>query len=196
MSPANSLVRLTHNITDSVRSRSAFLYTAVLCVASLHNQNQIIIPIYNSEESNVLAGNVSGGTDRVFLQPYAHEQISILAVNHATAVFVDGHSTLEVVQAFYLLSTWKEPDDSISYLRIGYATKLAMDLDLSRREPHQSNHSLNEDTRKQKDHWWRSRQRMWLLLFVQVNRSCQIRVLTALRIASKGFNTSMPSCFL
>lgn len=161
---------------DTIRARSAFLYTAVLCVASLHNQNQIQLPIVRGGLGPSPATSQSFSADRAFLQPFAHQQISVLAVNHATTAFIDGQSSLDVVQAFYLLSTWKSPDDSISYLRIGYAAKLAMDLELSRKQPQKrganganSGKDQDEKERAERDHWWRSRQRMWLALFVQVS---------------------------
>lgn len=152
---------------DTIRARSAFLYTAILCVASLHNQNQIQLPIVQGGLGPSPATSQSASADRAFLQPFAHQQISVLALNHATTAFIDGQSSLNVVQAFYLLSTWKSPDDSISYLRIGYAAKLAMDLDLSRKQPQKPEVNDESSDRAERDHWWRSRQRMWLALFVQ-----------------------------
>ncbi|KAK4705175.1 hypothetical protein P7C70_g1033, partial [Phenoliferia sp. Uapishka_3] len=129
---------------DTVRNRSAFLYTAILCVASLFVKHPNVAP---SSDPNF-------GTD------YTHAQISVLAADHATHVFLDGASSLEAVQAFFILSTWKDVDDSSSYLRMGFATKLAMDLDLSAAMP-------IETQDQGVIHHWRSRQRCWLALFVQ-----------------------------
>lgn len=155
---------------DSLRKRSPFLFTAILAVSSLHNQQHIRLPL-----SGGSASSSSSIGDRVYMQPLAHQQISILAINHATSAFVDGHSSLEVVQAFYILSTWKSPDDSISYLRTGYAAKLAMDLDLSRKQP--ARRDPDVEAQKRADRQWRSRQRMWMALFVQVsNHALHIRL--------------------
>jgi hypothetical protein len=42
----------------------------------------------------------------------------------------EGDRSIEGIQAFYLLVCWKDPDDDISYLHTGYASRILHDLDL------------------------------------------------------------------
>ncbi|CAG9989115.1 unnamed protein product [Clonostachys byssicola] len=42
----------------------------------------------------------------------------------------EGDRAIEGMQAFYLLVCWKDPDDDISYLHTGYASRILHDLDL------------------------------------------------------------------
>lgn len=131
---------------DAIRARSPFLLTAILCVASLFKR-----PTFSSDSSQAFS---QGGL--------THAQLSVHAQDLAMSCFADGRSSLEAVQAFYLLSTWKDIDDSSSYIRMGFARSLSLDLELSSVTP-----AGNELTREE-GLWWRARQRMAMALFVQV----------------------------
>lgn len=134
---------------DSIRARSPFLLTSILCVASLFKR-----PAFSSDSSE--AFSQCGLT---------HAQLSVHALDLAMGCFADGRSSLEAVQAFYLLSTWKDIDDSSSYLRMGFASKLSLDLELSSMAP------VGVEQSREEGLWWRARQRMAMALFVQVRLS-------------------------
>lgn len=94
--------------------------------------------------------------------------------------FADGKSSLETVQAFFLLSTWKDIDDSSSYLRMGFGRVLSLDLELSALAP------AGAELTEEESRFWRSRQRLAMALFVQVR-------LTSLAQCFKGVLTCCSS---
>lgn len=134
---------------DSVRSRSVFLLTAILSVASL-----FVRPMFSGDKSQDFS---EGGL--------VHAQLAVHAVDLAMSSFADVRSSLETVQAFFVLSTWKDIDDCSSHLRFGFASQLCRDLELSTLAP------MEKDMTAERLGWWRARQRMSLAIFIRVRRS-------------------------
>lgn len=94
-----------------------------------------------------------------------HAQLAVHAVDLAMSSFADVRSSLETVQAFFVLSTWKDIDDCSSHLRFGFASQLCRDLELSTLAP------MEKDMTAERLSWWRARQRMSLAIFIRVRRS-------------------------
>ncbi|KZT28631.1 hypothetical protein NEOLEDRAFT_1129473 [Neolentinus lepideus HHB14362 ss-1] len=79
----------------------------------------------------------------------------------AVRVFAEGWKSVEVVQAFACLTYWKEPDDNRTWMYIGYACRMAVDLGLNRWVP-QPPENETEFQRQER----RNRERTYLVLFV------------------------------
>lgn len=111
---------------DYVRRTSPFLYSVILHLAARFSVDEVY-------------GHAAGEPERVVQVPTVTEtecrHLQVIAKNHAATVFIDGDRTVEAVQAFFLLATWKEHDDALSYVQSGFAFRLAMDMELGKGVP-------------------------------------------------------------
>jgi len=76
-----------------------------------------------------------------------------------------GLSTVEVVQSLLLLTHWKQPNDSSSWRKVGYAIRMAQELRLNVRAPR----PLPEDVRQAREVL--NRERVWLSASFSLARS-------------------------
>lgn len=126
---------------EYVRRKSSFLFVAILAAASK-----------SLHES---------------LYPSLHSHAEMLY----SESFRRGWKSTEVIQAILILTYWKKPDDSRAWLSVGYAIRMAVELDW---------HQLGNDNRKApaesselNAREFRSVERTWLVLFVY-DRRCVI----------------------
>lgn len=176
---------------DFVRKRSSFLYTVLLYVGSRYSrrpaahhllvreQRQEHIP--GSDWDIAFADPVGDRTPKA-ADEYARQirrRIHEQAREHAARAFVDGDRTVLCCQAFFILASWKPLDDGLSVIQVGYAFRLAMDIQLHAEMPNciKPNESNLDQAGQQRyeavQRRFRNRQRTFLMLFVQ-DKSQQI----------------------
>lgn len=121
-----------------VRQKSTFLFVVVLAAASKLLHSSLFPSLYSHAETLLLA------------------------------TFRRGSKSAEIIQAILILTYWKKPDDSRAWLSVGYAIRMAFELDW---------HHLGSDKMKPpsdvphlqaREH--RNIERSWLLLFVYDRR--------------------------
>lgn len=96
-----------------------------------------------------------------FFRAELYKPCQKLANELAVRAFAEGWKSVEVVQAFACLCYWKEPDDTRTWMYIGYACRMAVDLGLNRYVPN----PLPTETEFQRQER-RNRERTYLVLFV------------------------------
>lgn len=176
---------------DFVRKRSSFLYTVLLYVGARHSRrpaaHHLIVREKRGESiaeadwdlayADPLVDRSAAAADEYALQirRRIHEQ----AREHAARAFVDGDRTVLCCQAFFILASWKPLDDGLSVIQVGYAFRLAMDIQLHAEMPNcvkPSDSNLDAAGRQRYEavqRRFRNRQRTFLMLFVQ-DKSQQI----------------------
>ncbi|PWY96816.1 hypothetical protein BCV70DRAFT_209097, partial [Testicularia cyperi] len=176
---------------DFVRKRSSFLYTVILYVASRYSKkptaHHLLVRERRGErvepsEWDIAYADPAGARDEAVADEYARQirrQLHAQAREHAARAFVDGDRTVLCCQAFFVLASWKPLDDGLSVIQVGYAFRLAMDIQLHAEMPScvKPNETLLDQAGKQRyeavQRRFRNRQRTFLLLFVQ-DKSQQI----------------------
>lgn len=176
---------------DFVRKRSSFLYTVLLYVGARYSKRPTAHHLLVREQHNehvsesdwdlayqdALTDRSQNAADEYALQ--VRRRIHDQARQHAARAFVDGDRTVLCCQAFFILASWKPLDDGLSVIQVGYAFRLAMDIQLHAEmpncvKPDESN--LDQAGRQQYkavQRRFRNRQRTFLMLFVQ-DKSQQI----------------------
>ncbi|TFK55329.1 hypothetical protein OE88DRAFT_1642509 [Heliocybe sulcata] len=96
-----------------------------------------------------------------FFKAELYKPCQKLAHEFAVRAFAEGWKSVEVVQAFASLTYWKEPDDNRTWMYIGYACRMAVDLGLNRWVPQPP--ATETDFQRQER---RNRERTYLVLFV------------------------------
>lgn len=176
---------------DFVRKRSSFLYTVLLYVGARYSKrpaaHHLIVRAQRNEhipENDWDLAYEDPLTDRSqkAADEYARQirrRIHDQARQHAASAFVDGDRTVLCCQAFFILASWKPLDDGLSVIQVGYAFRLAMDIQLHAEMPNcvKPNESNLDQAGRQRyeavQRRFRNRQRTFLMLFVQ-DKSQQI----------------------
>ena len=176
---------------DFVRKRSSFLYTVLVYVGARYSKrpaaHHLIVRTQRNEhvdESDWDIAYEDPLTDRTqkAADEYARQirrHIHDQARQHAARAFVDGDRTVLCCQAFFILASWKPLDDGLSVIQVGYAFRLAMDIQLHAEMPNcvKPNESNLDQAGRQRyeavQRRFRNRQRTFLMLFVQ-DKSQQI----------------------
>ncbi|KAI0792942.1 fungal-specific transcription factor domain-containing protein [Abortiporus biennis] len=96
-----------------------------------------------------------------FFKPELYKQVHKLAQEFAVRAFADNWKRVEIVQAFACLTYWKEPDDTRTWTYIGYACRMAVELNLNRYVPKRSHEESDFQMLER-----RNRERTYLVLFV------------------------------
>ncbi|SNX85682.1 related to PRIB protein [Melanopsichium pennsylvanicum] len=176
---------------DFVRKRSSFLYTVLLYVGARYankpTAHHLIVRAQRQDDIDEAEWDIAYPdplSDRTqdAADEYAKQirrRIHDLAREHAARAFVDGDRTVLCCQAFFILASWKPLDDGLSVIQVGYAFRLAMDIQLHAEmpscvKPNESN--LDQAGRQRYEavqRRFRNRQRTFLMLFVQ-DKSQQI----------------------
>lgn len=96
-----------------------------------------------------------------FFEQDKYKQVQQLAHEFAVRAFAENWKRVEVCQAFACLTYWKEPDDQRTWTYVGYACRMAVELNLNRyvgkRPSEETDLQLLER---------RNRERTYLVLFV------------------------------
>ncbi|KAH8102825.1 fungal-specific transcription factor domain-containing protein [Cristinia sonorae] len=132
INPFINLFDPTLHTVNYVRTRSRFLFTAIVMACCK------------------------------FFRPELYQTVKKLAHEFAIRAFAESWRRVEVVQAFACLTYWKEPEDTRTWLYIGYACRMAVELGL--------NHFVSESRLPtESELQWlerRNRERTYLVLWV------------------------------
>ncbi|KAJ9474239.1 Zn(2)-C6 fungal-type domain-containing protein [Pseudozyma hubeiensis] len=176
---------------DFIRKRSSFLYTVLLYVGARYSTRPTAHHLLVRDQRNEYVAESEWDlayenplTDRTekAADEYARQirrRIHDQARQHAARAFVDGDRTVLCCQAFFILASWKPLDDGLSVIQLGYAFRLAMDIQLHAEmpncvKPNESNlDQAGQQRYKAVQRRFRNRQRTFLMLFVQ-DKSQQI----------------------
>ncbi|KAF9264936.1 hypothetical protein L218DRAFT_925678 [Marasmius fiardii PR-910] len=96
-----------------------------------------------------------------FFKPELFKACQKMANELAVRAFMEAWKSVEVVQAFACLTYWRDPDDNRTWTYIGYACRMAVELDLNRYVAHPPPHETDLQFRER-----RNRERTYLILFV------------------------------
>ncbi|WVW82488.1 hypothetical protein I302_104499 [Kwoniella bestiolae CBS 10118] len=116
---------------EYVQSTSNFLFCVMLAIAAKFDQS---------------------------ISRITHKKCLALAKDQMLRVFADNIESEETVQALYVLTEYREAEDENSYILLGMACRIAVDLDLASPRP-----DYNERQN-------RNRQRIWLVIFAADRR--------------------------
>lgn len=176
---------------EFLRKRSSFLYTVLLYVGSRYSRTPTAQHLVAREqrgerveqsEWNLAYADQNSERTQHAADEYARQirrQLHAQARDHAARAFVDGDRTVLCCQAFFILASWKPLDDGLSVIQVGYAFRLAMDIQLHAEMPNcvKPTESLLDQAGRQRyeavQRRFRNRQRTFLMLFVQ-DKSQQI----------------------
>lgn len=174
---------------DYVQDQSTFLYSVILFAAAK------AIPWRDSEAGSWdFLRKVRSGMTTHPKQRKTDEQDSVIkdawrmmrdrlhahAKDEAARSLIDGDRSVEAVQAFFFLATWKDIDDSLTHVQSGFAFRLALDMRLGdscprsllkrpihRALPGNAPSSHEKARERAIQAHFRKRQRTFLQLFVQ-----------------------------
>lgn len=96
-----------------------------------------------------------------FFKPERYQPVLRLAHQFAVRAFAENWKRVEVVQAFACMTYWKEPDDTRTWMYIGYACRMAIDLGLNRYVGRRPTGETDMQMRER-----RNRERTYLVLWV------------------------------
>ncbi|PGH14759.1 hypothetical protein AJ80_05803 [Polytolypa hystricis UAMH7299] len=119
-----------------IRSRSAFLFSALLSGAS-----KVFLPT---------------------LYPALHGHAEALLRD----ILSSGQTSTEIVQGICLLTYWKEPSDSRAWLRVGYAIRACIEMGWHKLKPSNCDPGAYQRETEIQIRERRNKERAWLMLFV------------------------------
>ena len=96
-----------------------------------------------------------------FFKAEMYQPVLRLAHQYAVRAFAENWKRVEVVQAFACMTYWKEPDDTRTWMYIGYACRMAIDLGLNRYVGRRPTGETELQMRER-----RNRERTYLVLWV------------------------------
>jgi hypothetical protein len=96
-----------------------------------------------------------------FFEPSLYKECLRLANELAVRAFAEGWKRVEVIQAFSCLTYWREQEDNRTWMYIGYACRMAVELGLNRYHAKPPAHETEFQLRER-----RNRERTYLVLFV------------------------------
>ncbi|KAI0075803.1 hypothetical protein K474DRAFT_1663798 [Panus rudis PR-1116 ss-1] len=96
-----------------------------------------------------------------FFRPNLYQDVRRLANEFAARAFLENCKSVEVVQAFACLTYWKEPNDDRTWMYIGWACRMALELGLNRYVAHPPAGETERQFLLR-----RNRERTYLVLFV------------------------------
>lgn len=96
-----------------------------------------------------------------FFEPSLYKECLRLANDLAVRAFAEGWKRVEVIQAFSCLTYWREQEDNRTWMYIGYACRMAVELGLNRYHAKPPAHETEFQLRER-----RNRERTYLVLFI------------------------------
>lgn len=176
---------------DFVRKRSSFLYTVIMYVASRYSRRPTAHHLIVREERHqpvdpaewdITYADPDNDRSSEAADEYARQvrcRIHQQARKHVAKAFVDGDRSVLCCQAFFVMASWKPLDDGLSVIQVGFAFRLAMDIQLHAEMPNcvkPTDSNLDQAGLQRYEavqRRFRNRQRTFLMLFVQ-DKSQQI----------------------
>ncbi|KAL3419510.1 fungal specific transcription factor domain-containing protein [Phlyctema vagabunda] len=133
---------------------------------------------YVQQRSPFLLTSILAAAARAF-HPPLHPQLRAHTEQLLAKAFTQGTKSPETVQAILVSTYWKEPDDTRSWLLIGYAIRMCIEMGWHKLEPTTAESREGETELQVREA--RNCRRTWLILFVydrsislQVGKPCMI----------------------
>jgi hypothetical protein len=126
---------------------------------------------YVQHKSPFLLTSILAAASRAF-HPPLHAQLRAHAEKLLGKIFMKGTKSLEIVQAILVATYWKDPDDSRSFLLIGYAIRMCIEMDWHKLEPIVAQPDDTQLSIREA----RNIRRTWLIIFVYDRRFVPIRI--------------------
>ncbi|KAI5296669.1 hypothetical protein KEM52_002076 [Ascosphaera acerosa] len=130
-----------------IRTRSAFLFSALLCATAK------------------------------FLAPDLHQRLYDHVESQLREIMPAGQKSTEIVQGILLMTYWKQPSDSRAWLLVGYAIRACIEMGWHQLPPTnlEPGMTMLQPDREMELRERRNKERTWLLLFVY-DRSVSLQV--------------------
>ena len=122
--------------------------------------------IYIQQKSPFLLSAILSASSKAF-HPPLHSQLQAHAEKLLGKAFSQGEKSVEVVQAILVLTYWKEPEEARTWLLVGYAIRMFIEMGWHKL-PDQDHRE--EGMSEQGERELRNFQRTWLVLFVYDRR--------------------------
>ncbi len=122
---------------------------------------------YIRQRSAFLLSVILAGASKAF-HPPLHARLRAHAEELLGKMFLAGDKSVEVVQAIMVFTYWKDPDDTRTWLLIGYAIRICIELGWHELKPLPFGSSDERDELGIREA--RNIQRTWLVLFVYDRR--------------------------
>ena len=119
------------------------------------------------QKSSFLLGSILAVSSKMF-NPSLYHRIYRYAEDLFVENFRVGFKSTETVQAILILTYWKEPEDTRSWVNLGYAIRICMDLGWHKLTLHATRERSRMNDRELRE--MRNIERTWFLLFVYDRR--------------------------
>lgn len=120
---------------------------------------------YIQQKSSFLMSAILSASSKAF-HPLLHPQLQAHTEKLLGKAFTKGEKSVEVVQAILVLTYWKEPDEARTWLLVGYAIRLCIELGWHKLQDRNPDEDRSEESVREH----RNIQRTWLVLFVYDRR--------------------------
>ncbi|KAH7310292.1 fungal-specific transcription factor-like protein [Rhexocercosporidium sp. MPI-PUGE-AT-0058] len=117
---------------------------------------------YIQQKSSFLLSAILSASSKAF-HPPLHAQLQAHTEKLLGKAFMKGEKSVEVVQGILVLTYWKEPDEARTWLLVGYAIRMCIEMGWHKL-PNQSERGETVSELEVREH--RNIQRTWLVLFV------------------------------
>ena len=121
---------------------------------------------YIQEKSSFLLSAILSAASKAF-HPPLHSQLQLHTEKLLGKAFCQGEKSIEVVQAILVITYWKEPEEARTWLLVGYAIRMFIEMGWYKM---QDQNSRPEESSEQELRELRNIERTWLVLFVYDRR--------------------------
>ena len=121
---------------------------------------------YIQQKSSFLVSAILSASSKAF-HPPLHAQLQAHTENLLGKAFIKGEKSVEIVQGILVLTYWKEPEEARTWLLVGYAIRMCIEMGWHRL-PDLCGEGGNVSELDVREH--RNIQRTWLVLFVYDRR--------------------------
>lgn len=123
---------------------------------------------YIQQKSSFLLSAILSASSKAF-HPPLHAQLQAHTEKLLGKAFMKGEKSVEVVQGILVLTYWKEPDEARTWLLVGYAIRMCIEMGWHKL-PDRIESSDGEGVSELDVREHRNIQRTWLVLFVYDRR--------------------------
>lgn len=121
---------------------------------------------YIQQKSSFLLSAILSASSKAF-HPPLHAQLQAHTEKLLGKAFIKGEKSVEIVQGILVLTYWKEPEEARTWLLVGYAIRMCIEMGWHRM-PDLCGAGGNVSELDVREH--RNIQRTWLVLFVYDRR--------------------------
>jgi hypothetical protein len=122
---------------------------------------------YIQQKSSILLSAILSASSKAF-HPPLHSRLRSHTETLLAQAFISGDKSVEVVQAILVMTYWKEPEETRTWLLIGYAIRMCLELGWHELVLQKSDEVDNETENAARER--RNIERTWLVIFVYDRR--------------------------